>query len=178
MNAVDGNIRFCTIVRAVVVVDVVVVLDVFVGGAALVVVVVVVVVSSPSFITFRSSDSFGAIVVPRVVEISVVVSVETRFSFMSTVVVVVSDVGSTVVVSSDRDDASVDVVRKVVVDVVVVVSVVVVATVGLTDEEGVVVALVEDTEDVVELVDGAIEDAVTVGTVMVVVMMVSVVCSG
>lgn len=56
------------------------------------------------------------------------------------------------------------------------VSVVVVATVGSTDEDGMVVASVEDTGDVVESFVGAVEDA-TVGTVMVV-MVVSVVCSG
>lgn len=57
------------------------------------------------------------------------------------------------------------------------VSVVVVATVGSTDEDGMVVASVEDTGDVVESFVGAVEDAMTVGTVMVV-MVVSVVCSG
>lgn len=151
----------------------------FVGGAALVIVVVVIVVSSPSFILdimFRSSDSVGTTVVPRIVEISVVVSVETRLSFMSAVVVVISDVNSTVVVSSDRDNASVDVVWKGVVDVVivVVVSVVVVAMVDSTD--GMVDALIEDTGDMVESVVDAVEGVVILG--MVVVMMVSVVCSG
>ena len=150
----------------------------FVGGAALVVIVVVVVVSSPSFILdimFRSSDSVGTTVVPRIVEISVVVSVETRLSFMSAVVVVISDVDSTVVVSSDRDNASVDVIWKVVVDVVIVV-VVSVVVVDSPNEDGIVDALIEDTGDMVESVVDVIEDVVILG--MVVVMMISVVCSG
>lgn len=150
----------------------------FVGGATLVVVVVI--ISSPSFILdimFRSSDSVGTTVVPCVVEVSVVVSVETRLSFMSAVVVVISDVDSTVVVNSDRGNASVDVVWEVVDVVVVVVSVVVVAMVDSTDEDGMVDALVEDTGDVVEsIVD--IKDVVMLGMVVVIVMMVSVVCSG
>lgn len=161
-NGGNDGTRFSTVVRAVV--DVVVVFDVlFVGGAALVVVVVV----ASLDVMFRSIDSFVVTVVPCVVVISVVVSVETRFSFMSTVVFVISNVGPTVVVSSDRDDASVD-------DVDVVVMVVV--TVGSTDEDGMVVVSVEDTGKVVESVVGA----VTLGTVVVVVVvvMVSVVCSG
>lgn len=115
VNAADGDIRFSIVVCAVV--DTVAVVDVLVGGAALVVVVVIVVVSSPSFILdimFKSSVSVGATIVPCVVEVSVevsvIVSVETRFSFMSTVVVVISDVDPTEVVSSDCDDASVEVV--------------------------------------------------------------------